>query len=71
MEHTYTDQEFIQFIYEDMDAIEYMEMLFAIDESPRDSKKVKDIKKEIQELPKISLSPSKKSIDLILCYNSL
>lgn len=71
MEHSYTDQQFIQFIYEDMDAIEYMEMLFAIDESPKDSQKVQNIKKEIEELPAISFSPSKKSIDLILCYNSL
>ncbi len=71
MEHSYTENDLIQFIYRDMEAVEYCEILFSIDDNPELKNTYESLIKEKENLPKVVFSPSCTSMEMILAYSKL
>jgi len=71
MEHSYTENDLIQFIYRDMEAVEYCELLFTIDENPELKNAYGDLIEAKNDLPQVSFSPSNTSMNMILAYSKL
>jgi len=71
MEHNYTENDIVQFIYRDMEAIDYCELLFSIDENPELKSTYEELIGAKESLPTINLSPSSDSLQMIMAYNQL
>lgn len=71
MEHNYTENDIVQFIYKDMEAIDYCELLFSIDENPELKSTYEELIGAKETLPMVNLSPSSDSLHMIMAYNQL
>ncbi|MDA9773434.1 hypothetical protein N9B82_00640 [Saprospiraceae bacterium] len=71
MEHNYTENDIIQFIYRDMEAVDYCELLFSIDENPELKSSYEKMIGAKNDLPELSLSPSSDSVHMIMAYSQL
>lgn len=71
MGNDYTQINFIKSLYGELDAIEYLELLLLMEENPEMKKMCEGFESSKEFLPKIRMSPSSKSINLILGYNAL
>jgi hypothetical protein len=71
MEHSYTENDLIQFLYRDMEAVDYCELLFSIDDNPELKDTYESLIEQKNSLPKVSFSPSFSSIELIAAYSKL
>lgn len=71
MKHNYTENDLVQFIYRDMEAIDYCELLFSIDDNPELKSSYEKMIGYKEELPNISYNPSADSMQMILAYSKL
>ena len=71
MENNYTENDIVQFIYRDMEAIDYCELLFSIDENPELKTTYENLIGAAKELPKVQFSPSESSLHMIMAYSQL
>ena len=71
MEHCYTENDLIQFLYRDMEAVDYCELLFSIDDNPELKDTYESLIAQKNNLPKVSFSPTLSSIEMITAYSKL
>lgn len=71
MEQNYTVNEIVKFIYRDMQAVDYCELLFAMDNQPELNESYEDLMEAKAALPELSFSPSQESMNMILAYSQL
>ena len=71
MKHNYTENDIIQFIYRDMEAVDYCELLFSLDDNPELKSTYEQLVGEKKALPKLSYLPSQDSMHMILAYSKL
>lgn len=71
MDNNYTKINFIKSLYGELDAIEYLELLLLMEENPEMKKQHEELEASVESLPDVKFSPSAKSIDMIMAYNSL
>jgi len=71
MEHNYTENDIVQFIYRDMEAVDYCELLFSIDENPELKSSYEKMVGAKEALPVVNCTPSRDSIHMIMAYSQL
>lgn len=71
MDNNYTQINFIKSLYGELDAIEYLELLLLMEENPEMKKMCEAFEDSKESLPEVKMSPTSKSVDLILAYNAL
>jgi len=71
MKQCYTENDLVQFIYRDMEAIEYCELLFSLDDNPEMKKCYENMVTAKNDLPKVTFQPSNDSINMIMAYSQL
>ena len=71
MEQRYTENDLVQFIYRDMEAIEYCELLFSLDDNPELNESYEDLLKAKEKLPNVSFAPSNDTMHMLLAYSQL
>ena len=71
MKQCYTENDIVQFIYKDMEAIDYCELLFSLDSNPELKSCYETMMGAKKELPKVTFSPSSDSVHMILAYSQL
>ncbi len=71
MEHSYTENDLIQFIYRDMEVVDYCELLFSIDTNPELKNAYQELIDVKKDLPKVTFAPSNTSMNMILAYSKL
>jgi hypothetical protein len=71
MEQSYTENDLIQFIYRDMEAVDYCELLFSIDDNPELKDTYESLITAKNDLPKVSFTPSTTSMNMIMAYSKL
>ncbi len=71
MAHHYTQNQIIQFIYKECDLFEKLEMEFAMEDDSSLLESYEDLMYSYKQLPKLSLSPSRKCVENILEYSRL
>lgn len=71
MKHKYSELDLVRLSYKEMEATEYLEILFTIDSNPE----LKDVYAKMveskQSLPAVQFKPSVKSLKLIQAYSQL
>lgn len=70
MKHTYTQNHLIRFYYKECDLFERLEMEFAMDDDSTLMQDYHDVRTNLNELPKVTFSPRKSTIDAILAYSA-
>lgn len=71
MEQRYTENNLVQFIYRDMEAVDYCELLFSLDDNPELNQSYEDLLKAKESLPKVSFAPSNDTMHMLLAYSQL
>lgn len=71
MEHSYTENDLIQFLYRDMEAVDYCELLFSIDDNPELKNTYESLVDQKNNLPKVNFEPSYSSMEMIIAYSKL
>lgn len=71
MEHSYTENDLIQFLYKDMEAVDYCELLFSIDDNPELKDTYESLVTTKNSLPKVNFSPNNQSMEMIMAYSKL
>jgi len=70
MQHNYTTNKIIQYIYNELQALEHLETEHAIEHNPEWKKIYTRMKSAYSALPRIQFTPRKTSISSILKYAS-
>jgi hypothetical protein len=68
MTHGYTENQIIQFIYKECDLFEKLEMEFAMEDDSTLLESYKELMVGYNNLPKVTFSPKKSTINAILAY---
>jgi hypothetical protein len=71
MKHNYTENELVQFIYKDMEAIDYCELLFSIDDNPELKTSYEKMIGLTKQIPKVNYTPSFDSMHMIIAYSKI
>lgn len=71
MKQTYTEEDLIRFIYQEVDVFEYFEMDHAISNDIQLKEEFQELKEAKEMLPKQSHTPSDNAINNLLAYSKL
>lgn len=69
MKHDYTTNPIILYIYKELDLFSKLELEFAMEDDSTLLENYNFIRKGFDSLPKVTFSPSRKSLDSILAYS--
>ncbi len=71
MEQSYTENDLIQFLYKDMEAVDYCEILFSLDENPELKNTYESLVNGKNNIPNVMFKPSASSLELIAAYSKM
>ena len=71
MTHNYTENDIVKFVYRDMEAVDYCELLFSLDDNPELKSTYEQLVGEKNTLPEMSYLPSQDSTHMIIAYSKL